>query len=263
MPRAKPLFQQHQPEGVPALEMTGERTLPDVPQENYWYQRHVVVYEWVARKVFGKRVVDMACGEGYGSDILASRADEVVGVDANAQAYEHARLKYRRPNLRFARELVEDFTEPADAVVFLQTIEHVPDPDRLLRHFRGLVSETDGQVIVSTPNVLTLAPRGQRKSSNPWHVKEYRPDEFHDLLARHFRGVDLFGLYNARKLAVHARMIDILGVDRDAIHRETGWTRALYAGFVPTINSRDFRLGEAVDVDGLEQALDLVAVLRP
>jgi SAM-dependent methyltransferase len=263
MPPAKPLFQQHQPEGVSALEMTGERTLPDVPQENYWYQRHVVVYEWVARRVCGKRVVDMACGEGYGSHILASVADEVVGVDANAQAYEHARLKYRRPNLRFARELVEDFAEPADAVVFLQTIEHVTDPDRFLRHFKRLVSETNGQVIISTPNVLTLAPRGQKKSSNPWHVREYRPDEFHDLLTRHFQSVDLFGLYNARKLALHARVIDILGVDRDAIHRQTGWARVLYPGFVSTINSKDFRLCQATDVDGLEQALDLVAVVRP
>ena len=97
-------LQENQPEGVPPLPLTGERTLPDVPEENYWYQRHLVVYRWIARRIAGLRVVDMACGEGYGSDVLAAAgAAAVVGVDANPEAHEHARLRYVRPNLRFAR----------------------------------------------------------------------------------------------------------------------------------------------------------------
>jgi SAM-dependent methyltransferase len=102
---------------VPPLPLTGERTLPDVPEENYWYRRHLVVYEWIAARVGGRRVVDMACGEGYGSDVLASTAAGVIGVDANPEAHEHARLRYVRPNLRFERDLVESFSEPCDAVV--------------------------------------------------------------------------------------------------------------------------------------------------
>ena len=66
-PSAPRIFQRDQPQGVPPLELTGERTLPDVPEENYWYRRHLVVYEWIAARVAGLRVVDMACGEGYGS----------------------------------------------------------------------------------------------------------------------------------------------------------------------------------------------------
>ena len=116
----------NQPAGVPPLPLTGERTLPDVPEENYWYRRHLVVYEWIAARVGGKRVVDMACGEGYGSERAGrDAAASVVGVDANPEAHEHARLRYVRPNLRFERDLVESFAEPCDAVVFLQTIEHV------------------------------------------------------------------------------------------------------------------------------------------
>src|ERR1700755_1966459 len=91
--------QRDQPPGVPPLELTGERTLPDVPDENYWFRRHLVVYEWIAAKVGGLRVVDMACGEGYGSEALARAAASVVGVDANPQAHEHARLRYPAPNL--------------------------------------------------------------------------------------------------------------------------------------------------------------------
>ena len=87
-------LQQNQPEGVPPLSLTGERTLPDVPEENYWFRRHLVVYEWIAARAHGRRVVDLACGEGYGSAVLGRTAASVVGVDANPEAFEHARLKY-------------------------------------------------------------------------------------------------------------------------------------------------------------------------
>ena len=68
--------QRDQPEGVPPLALTGERTLPDVPEENYWFRRHLAVYEWIAARVAGERVIDMACGEGYGSDVLAAQRRE-------------------------------------------------------------------------------------------------------------------------------------------------------------------------------------------
>ena len=107
-------LQENQPDGVPPLPLTGERTLPDVPEENYWYRRHLAVYEWIAERVTGKRVVDMACGEGYGSNYWPARRPSVVGVDANPDAHEHARLRYVRPNLRFERDLVESFSEPCE-----------------------------------------------------------------------------------------------------------------------------------------------------
>ena len=90
-------LQRDQPPGVPPLELTGERTLPDVPEENYWFRRHLVVYEWIAARVGGLRVVDMACGEGYGSDVLARSAASVVGVDANPEAHEHAQAALHAP----------------------------------------------------------------------------------------------------------------------------------------------------------------------
>jgi 2-polyprenyl-3-methyl-5-hydroxy-6-metoxy-1,4-benzoquinol methylase len=227
--------------------MTGERTLPDVPAENYWYQRHVIVYDWVAQRVAGKRVIDMACGEGYGTEIIARTAASVVGVDANPEAYEHARLKYVASNLRFERQLIEEFSEPADAIVFLQTIEHVEDPAGLLSHFRHLVPLAKGEVVISTPNLLTLAPPGAEKSDNPWHVKEYRPAEFKDLLQPLFRGVELLGLYHAGRLAGYTRVSDELLRNHQLI---------------PQITPHDFQLRPA-DVPGLEGALDLIAVTHP
>src|SRR5690348_13434211 len=119
--------QKNQPPGVPPLELTGERTLPDVPAENYWFRRHLAVYEWIAERCAGMDVVDLACGEGYGTDVLARRAARVTGVDANPETFEHASLKYTRAGVRFVRDMVETYSEPCDAVVFLQTIEHVQD----------------------------------------------------------------------------------------------------------------------------------------
>jgi 2-polyprenyl-3-methyl-5-hydroxy-6-metoxy-1,4-benzoquinol methylase len=256
---ASPLYEQRdQPTGVPPLALTGERTLPDVPAENYWFRRHLAVYEWIAARVRGLRVLDMACGEGYGSELLAGSAREVVGVDANPEAFEHARLRYRRSNLRFERDLVETFSAPADCVVFLQTIEHIVDPAPVLEHFRELVGAA-GVVFVSTPNVLTLAPRGAQRSDNPWHVREYRADEFERLCAGVFAAVELYGLFHARKLRLHELA---LRAGWDSAHRRLRLTRAFYDRFTPAIAASDFALHPAARAD-LDRALDFVAVCRP
>src|SRR6201986_3421364 len=78
--------QRDQPPGVPPLELTGERTLPDVPALNFWYRRHLALCEGIGARVIGRRVLDMACGEGYGSEVLARGGPNVVGVDANPEA---------------------------------------------------------------------------------------------------------------------------------------------------------------------------------
>jgi SAM-dependent methyltransferase len=243
--------QDNQPEGVPPLELTGERTLPDVPEENYWYRRHVAVYEWIAARCVGKRVVDLASGEGYGSDLLARRAGEVIGVDANPEAYEHSRARYRRPNLSFQRGLVEDFDEEVDVVVFLQTIEHIHEPDRLLER----ISQLAPLAYISTPNRLTLAPPGAEKSDNPWHLREYDQDEYRALLEPHFASVELLGLFHARKLRAHELAIRF-GWDR--VHPALRITKPFYDRFIPAIRASDFRLREG----DLDRALDFVAICR-
>ncbi len=250
-------LQQGQPPGVPPLELTGERTLPDVPAENYWYRRHLAVYEWIGARVAGLRVLDMACGEGYGSEVLWRSAASVVGVDANPEAFEHARLRYARQGLSFERGMVENWGQPGsfDAVVFLQTIEHVQDPVAVLGHFRSLLAPK-GVAYVSTPNVLTLAPRGRRRSGNPWHIREYRAEEFERLCSSVFAEVRLLGLFHARKLWVHAAALS-LGWDR--VHRALGITSRFYDRFTPAISSADFALRSGPRLD---RAFDFLAVCR-
>jgi SAM-dependent methyltransferase len=244
--------QENQPDGVPPLALTGERTLPDVPEENYWFRRHLAVYEWIGVRVAGLRVADLACGEGYGADVLARSATEVVGVDANPEAHEHARLRYRRPNLRFERGLVEEFAGLCDAVVFLQTIEHVHQPGELLARFAAAAPIS----YVSTPNRLTLAPPGAEKSENPWHLREYTAAEYRELLEPHFSRVEILGLLHARKLRVHELA---LGAGWDRVHRALRITGPFYDRFMRAIAASDFALRPEHECD-LDRALDFVAV---
>jgi SAM-dependent methyltransferase len=247
-------LQQNQPDGVPPLALTGERTLPDVPAENYWFRRHLAVYEWIAARVGGLRVADLACGEGYGSDVLARDAAEVVGVDANPEAHAHAKLRYRRPNLRFERDLVSSYAGPCDAIVFLQTIEHIDDPGALLDGFARAAERS----YVSTPNRLTLAPEGARKSDNPWHLREYTVAEYRALLEPRFDSVELFGVFHARKLRVHELAI---GAGWDRVHAALRITKPFYDRFVPAISAADFAVRPGAECD-LDRALDFLAVCR-
>ncbi len=196
-------------------------------------------------------MADLACGEGYGSDVLAQSAADVVGVDANPEAFEHARLRYGRANLRFERMLVEQFGEVCDAIVFLQTIEHVERPEELLNRFAGLAPVS----YVSTPNRLTLAPPGAEKSENPWHLREYTISEYRELLEPHFSRVEVLGLFHSRKLRAHELAIKF-GWDR--LHRALGLTEPFYDRFTPAIEASDFTLRS----ENLDRALDFVAICR-
>lgn len=247
--------QRDQPPGVPALELTGERTLPDVPAENYWFRRHLAVYEWIGARVIGRRVIDMACGEGYGSEVLSRGASSVLGVDANPEAHDHARLRYQRQNVTFERGLVETHGEPGafDTVVFLQTIEHVQDPAAVLEHFRSLLAP-GGVAYISTPNLLTLAPEGAKKSDNPWHLKEYRAEEFNALCRQVFPEVELWGLVHAGKLRWHELA---LACGWDQVHARLRITKPFYDRFTPAIATGDFALRIGRDLD---RALDFLAV---
>ncbi len=236
---------------MPPLELTGERTLPDVPEENYWFRRHLAVYEWIAERCVGLKVVDLATGEGYGADVLARSAADVIGVDANPEAFEHARSRYRRDNLSYQRGLVEDFDQPRDAVVFLQTIEHIHEPGRLLER----IARVAPVAYISTPNRLTLAPPGAEKSENPWHLREYDIGQYRELLDPHFRQVEILGLFHARKLRLHELAIR---AGWDHLHPTLRITTPFYTRFIPAISAKDFALKNR----NLSKALDFIAICR-
>jgi SAM-dependent methyltransferase len=150
--------------------------------------------------------------------------------------------------------MVQTWSEPVDAVVFLQTIEHVEDPGAILEHFKSIL-RPGGVAFVSTPNLLTLAGPDRDKSDNPWHVKEYRAEEYRQLCEAHFQSVEMLGLFHSRKLRLHELAIR---AGWDDVHAKLGITKPFYDWFVPAISARDFALRPAP----LERALDFLAVLR-
>ena len=134
-------------------------------------------------------------------------------------------------------------------------IEHVANPEDVLRHFRGLLAP-GGVAYVSTPNLLTIAPQGAAKSDNPWHVKEYLAYEFRGLCESVFDSVEIYGLYHARKLRAHGVALT-LGWDR--LHTGLRLTTPFYDRFTPSIRASDFVLSERRP---LYAALDFLAVCR-
>ena len=158
---------------VPPLALTGERTLPDVPEENYWYRRHEAVYQWIAERTWGRRVVDLACGEGYGSAILARTAASVVGVDANPEAFEHARLKYTTDKVTFERDMIEKlvnayFTEISPVLPVITQAEFVasPSPPPILLYSICLVAAARREVPQSVFDSIRYAVNNVIKSED-------------------------------------------------------------------------------------------------
>ena len=125
------------PTGVPPLALTGERTLPDVPEENYWFRRHLAVYEWIAERVAG-------CGRRprlrRGLRLRRARRPRRGGGRRRRQPRcpraRQAALPAPEPALR-ARPSSRSFDERCDAIVFLQTIEHIHEPGELLAALRA------------------------------------------------------------------------------------------------------------------------------
>ena len=113
--------QRDQPPGVPPLSLTGERTLPDVPEENYWFRRHLVVYEWIAARAHGRHIVDLACGEGADVIWLAENGWTATGVDISPTAIERGREAAGAAGLTGASFVAADLSawspsEPVDLV---------------------------------------------------------------------------------------------------------------------------------------------------
>jgi SAM-dependent methyltransferase len=136
--------------------------------------------------VRGKRVLDAACGEGYGTSLLASSAASVVGVDVSPDAIAHARERYATPNTRFLDASVTKLPVPdasVDAVVSFETIEHLAEQREMLAEFRRVLVPS-GILVISSPNRPVY--NEDADAANHYHVRELDRDELADLLAAGF-----------------------------------------------------------------------------
>ena len=174
------------------LPFTGERFVPGVTGEiwiEHWHR-----YHFARRWVDGRAVLDVACGEGYGSALLAEGAASVVGVDVAPDAIAHARAAYAsRRNLRFEEGPCTGLPLPdasVDVAVSFETIEHIEGQDAFLREL-ARVLRPGGLLILSCPNRLEY--RDRRGFENPFHVKELYREELAQLLAPRFPHASWYG----------------------------------------------------------------------
>jgi SAM-dependent methyltransferase len=174
------------------LEFTGERFLPGASGE-IWYE-HWHRYHFAAKLAAGREVLDVACGAGYGSALLARQARHVVGADISTETIEHARRVYAAvPNLEFRQADCAALPFPDasfDAVVSFETIEHIAAQEKFLDEARRVLRPA-GLFVLSSPNKLEYSDR--RGCSNEYHVRELYRDELAALLAPRFPHVYWFG----------------------------------------------------------------------
>lgn len=171
---------------MPEPTLTIERIYPqqldaDNPDDRETLRIHMQRYDFAATRLLGTRILDMACGCGYGSARLAelNPDKQVTGVDIDPAAIAYAQAHYRLPNLLYICADAERFAsaDKFDSIVSLETVEHLPRPARLIANCAALLAE-GGQIIASVPITPTL-------DGNPHHLHDFSRRSFFALFAHH------------------------------------------------------------------------------
>src|SRR6195952_1532552 len=228
------------------LTLTGERTIPDLDIENYWFRRHEVVYERLGGRRAGREVLEAGCGEGYGADLIAGVARRVVAVDYDESAVAHVRGRY--PRVEVTRANLTELPLPdssVDVVVNFQVIEHLWDQGQFIREC-ARVLRPSGLLMVSTPNRITFSP-GRDTPINPFPTRELNADALTELLCDAGFAMDgVYGVFHGpRLLEVDARHGgSIIDAQIARAVADAPWPADLLAD-VATVAAADFDIVEA------------------
>jgi SAM-dependent methyltransferase len=242
---------------VSQLPLTGERTVPGIVEENYWFRRHEAAYLALRPYCVDAFVLEAGCGEGYGADLLADGAVGVLGLDYDALTLRHVARTY--PRVRAARANLAALpvrSSTVDVVVNFQVIEHLWDQEGFLTECRRVL-RPGSRLLVTTPNRITFSP-GRETPLNPFHTRELAPSELADLLRDTGFDVEyLGGLRHGPRLSALDTEFGGSLIDAQVAVAVSGepWPPALRDA-VASVTAADF----AITTDDLESCLDLVAV---
>ena len=243
-----------------SLPLTGERTVPGIPAENYWFRRHEAAYAFAAPLVTGLDVVEVGCGEGYGTALLAERAYRVTGIDYDALTITHAATTY--PQACFVRANLAALPFPdsaVGAVVTLQVIEHVWNHAEFVSEC-WRVLRPGGLLLVTTPNRLTFSP-GLDEPVNPFHTKEFTAAELAELLEHvGFAIESVSGLHAGSRLHSLDTKYGGSFVDAQLAVPPDEWDDDLL-GDVVSVGIADFDIRSASAHDP-DESLDVVVLAR-
>lgn len=209
------------------LPFTGERFVPDI-SEKYIVAEHYQRYNAVLNIVKGKKVLDAACGAGYGTALMASVAENVTGIDISSEAISYANTRYSDVgNARYLEASIAElpFSDNSfDVIISFETIEHVNEElqNKFLKEIKRCLKD-DGILVMSSPDKRTYTDLPGYH--NEFHVKEFYFDEFDAFLRREFKYVehylqgehDLSGemLYPVKNDTFSLRVLNRLDTDKD------------------------------------------------
>jgi ubiquinone biosynthesis O-methyltransferase len=204
--------------------MIEERVTPGKSSSDVM-QEHLDRYHFAQKYTFKRRVLDVACGTGYGSQMLSKNAESVTGVDISQETIDYARANYPADNLYYFQcdaLKLPFYDDSFDVVVSFETIEHISNYETFLRECRRVL-KPDGIFICSTPNALISSPLGE--IVNPYHVIEFSYDEFTNILHDHFSIITTHGQHDIDLLKnwIFDKYLTIkkaLGIKRDIFYRK-------------------------------------------
>jgi len=158
-------------------------------------EEHFARYNFCFDYIEGKKVLDIACGSGYGSDLLAQNgASYVIGADVAEKVINQNKELYDRENLRFEFADAENLPFEDnffDVVVSFETIEHLHEPENFLQGAKRVLKD-NGLLIISTPNKKITSPF-TKKPQNKFHIKEYKADDLHHIISKYFEMIYMGG----------------------------------------------------------------------
>jgi SAM-dependent methyltransferase len=250
-----------------SLALTGERTVPGLAEENYWFRRHEVVYRRLADRCARQDVLEAGCGEGYGADLIADVAASVIGVDYDELTVAHVRACYPRVDVRHGNLAALPLPDASVGVVVnFQVIEHLWDQPQFVAEC-ARVLRPGGLLLMSTPNRITFSP-GRDTPVNPFHTRELNARELTDLLVDGgFTVTSMSGVFHGPALAAldakHGG--SIIGAQVDRALADAPWPPDLLADVASvTIDDFDVIAAGGRNSPDINDSLDLVVIaVRP
>lgn len=186
------------------MENTGERHILGIDfideADYYIHLMHIASYEFALKYAVGKKVLDYGCGSGYGSLLLAKKAQSVIAVDISLDAVEYAKENFASENLTF-KEVKDLDSKKFDMITSFQVIEHVFNDKEYMKKLKSLLNP-GGILLLSTPDKTNRLFEYIQTPWNIYHLKEYSSKSMQRLLNNYFIDFDILKITSVPELVL-------------------------------------------------------------